>query len=192
VGQVLCGREPGPQYIMESIQDLNKWLRSYGLVSDGNPKYRLVHSESEYEKRFGDFEDRTPEGFLIRKIGEVREVLKYAYISPPTWILEQHHWNEANPELKAKFSYEPLWAFHDTKGDAIYPVRLALEHLLYLHTHKFKNPRKTEKSAYEEDQAKLRLTKIREREILDNNLPEMVSRLHDGSAVIVGDVKNGE
>ena len=167
---------------MESLEQLNKWLRSFGLALDGSPKFRIVHSEGQYEKRFGDFEDRTPEGFLIRRIGEVREVPKYPMVSPPTWVLERYLPNTNNPELKSNFSYEPLWVFHDINEQPVYPTRQAIQLLLSrVYADRIK---KTDKDHYEEDQAKLLKEKQEARDILDNKVPEMVSRLRQGTAIV--------
>lgn len=178
---------------METLQVLNNRLKStYGVTLDGNVKWRIVHSSEQYEDRLGDFWDRTPEGFLIRNVQEVRRVPKYPYIIPATWVLERYQVNDANPELKAKFSYEPLWVFWDVKNEPIYPSWESLSRLVYASMNAYKNPKKNDKILAEEAEAKLIKEKKEAREVLDNNVPELVANLASGSAITVPEIKSNE
>ena len=177
---------------MESLQKLNERLKTtYGLTLDGHVKWRVVHSEGQFEDRWGDFWDRTPEGFLIRNVQEVRHVPKYPMVFPATWILERYQVNADNPELKAKFSYEPFWVFHDREDKPIYPSWDALAALIHASMNAYKRPKKNDKILADEAAEKLVKEKKHEREILDNNLPELVANLASGSAITVPEINNG-
>ena len=110
---------------MYNIKALNKRLADhFGLFDDGQPNWRVVFSETEMEKRFGTYEDRTPSGLLIRVVKEVREVPKYRHYIKAKYILERliivpQEDKEGAPVTK--LSYEPLWVFEAHNGKMIEP-----------------------------------------------------------------------
>jgi len=96
--------------LREAIEDINKKLiNEYGYELDGRPKFRIVFSEDQYEKRWIDFTD---EGFpLLEK--EVREVPKYKQFIHQKYILERLVPIISETDLIEKMSYEPCWVFQD-------------------------------------------------------------------------------
>lgn len=98
--------------LVEPIERINEILsRQYGLHDDGRPRFRVVWSEDQLEKRLTT---HTKEGIELM-YPEVIERKKYQYIQD-RYILEQLSIvpeNDPNNDLTEKLSYEPLWTFQD-------------------------------------------------------------------------------
>jgi hypothetical protein len=102
-------------FVGESLEIINIRLADiYGTTLTELPKYRIVKADDQYEKRRGmyvDYLDGT--NIIIRKVIEVREVLKYPnslgyyilekWIPLPTIIGEIYNHN----------GYEQLWVFRN-------------------------------------------------------------------------------
>lgn len=107
---------------MESIESINNQLISlFGIDTvTGDPIWRVVWSEDQYEKRLMDVDDKGNE--LLQP--EVRLVPKYRQ-----WIIEKYVLErlvvipEVNREELAdkKISYEPIFPFRDKNGNALPP-----------------------------------------------------------------------
>ena len=120
-----------------------KLIEVYGLSLDGNPKYKLVWSENETEKR------RRTISSSGQVIEEVREVPKYSYVCE-RWILEVYVPTD-NDELTTKISYEPLWVFQDKNGNYLPPVWPAIEIIIQaMITREKKPPRSEKQDIYDE------------------------------------------
>lgn len=109
-----------------NIEALNKRLVDhFGRFSDGQPNWRVVFSDTEMEKRFGTYEDRTESGVLIRIVTEVREVPKYRHYIHGKYILERlvvvPQDNDKNGTPVTKLSYEPIWVFESVLGKSLKP-----------------------------------------------------------------------
>lgn len=107
---------------METIDTLNKRLVDhYGIDSDtGRPIFRIVWANDQTEKRMvGELDT----GILLL-YPEVREVKKYPYLKD-LYVLERL---VVVPDVNAhelptsKLSYEPLWAFRDSRDRFLYPI----------------------------------------------------------------------
>lgn len=142
---------------MESIEILNSRLTIYhGLdVNISKPTFRLVWSTNETEKRYGTFIKETEAGLYLGQETGVREVPKY-FMNPNCWVLEKLQANNNNPELDAKYSYEPMYIFRT----GLYPVWFAIEHIircweyaaLQKGTQKIEDDRELEKIASEREE----------------------------------------
>lgn len=107
-----------------SLEDINKWIADqYGRALDGQPNFRLIWTSNALEKRWGDFVDRTPSGMLIRKVTEVREVMKYPWI-PNRWGLEK----------LTPVGYELFYPFEDENRNPLPVIYEALELVLHFVT----------------------------------------------------------
>lgn len=110
--------------LAERIESINRQLvDTFGLESSVNlPMFRVVFSDDQREKRFGDYNDFTPSGLFIRSVRETREVPKYQWIKA-RFVLEQLTVvPEVNMvEINTKLSYEPLWVFENQSGDYLPP-----------------------------------------------------------------------
>ncbi len=122
----------------ESVTRINKQLESFfGKADDGRANWRVVWSDDQFEKRFGRFEDRTPEGLLIRVAEEVRTVPKYRQWIQSRWVLERL---TPVPEaqkaelIDVKLSYEPIYVCQTQFGDPLPPridaFKFMIENLL--------------------------------------------------------------
>ena len=98
--------------VPESIKRINYSLeKDYGQL-DNKPRWRVVWSWDQYETRYGDYEDRTPEGLLIRAVSEWRQVPKYKQYIGPCWMLERlEEIPSYAKEMAVQLSYEVKWAF---------------------------------------------------------------------------------
>lgn len=103
----------------ERLERLNTRLKTeYGYFQGSpSPNWRVVWSEDQFEKRYGTFEDRTPEGYLIRRVSEVREVPKYRQWVHNKYILERMMANFThNGEMITKMQYEPVYVFENPEN----------------------------------------------------------------------------
>jgi len=108
----------------------NKLIRIYGHCNiTDKPKYRVVRSEDQNEKRTGDYNTFYGDIFLRRERG-TRLIKKYWYL-PPCWILERVEPNLDRTNLIAeKFTYEPLFPFLDPDNKPVPLNWRAIELLL--------------------------------------------------------------
>lgn len=117
--------------LRESIESINeKLLTEYGTeLSCGNqPRFRVVFSEDQYEKRLTDFTD---EGFeLIHP--EVRLLPKYKQYIREKYILERliPVPEGVETDLLTKISYEPAWVFQDKHGNYLPPFFEGCKHVI--------------------------------------------------------------
>lgn len=102
------------------------------------PIYRIIWSD-EIEKRFSYFEDYVPgTNVLIRRVQEVRECKKYAFLDKPQYVLEKLFFNQHNTEIldnktlsPRTCTYEPMWCFgHEPNGRPRKPIWRAVELLM--------------------------------------------------------------
>ena len=100
--------------LREPIEEINKKLLEEFCTEFGNaPRFRVVFSEDQFEKRFTD---RTDEGFeLIHP--EVRLLPKYKQWIREKYILERLIPIVGETDLITKVSYEPAWVFQDKQGN---------------------------------------------------------------------------
>lgn len=103
--------------LAEPISRINYYLeRDFGRELDGLPRWRVVWSEDQIEKRIVD---TTDEGFqLLTPI--VKEVKKYQYIKE-RYILERLVPVVGQTDVAAQWSYEPAWAFQDRHRNYLPP-----------------------------------------------------------------------
>lgn len=104
--------------LRESIESINKrLLDEYGTEFSGSPKFRVVFSEDQFEKRWTNFTD---EGFELLQ-PEVRELPKYRQHIKAKYILERLIPIVGETDLVSKISYEPAWVFQDKNGNYLPP-----------------------------------------------------------------------
>ncbi len=92
-------------------------IREFGFLID-KPKFRIVWTADQREKRFGEYTDWDGD-ILIRRVTEVRDTEKYPYVKPPWWMLERRMESLSDPSIKDWNGYEPLYLFRqfDEKGN---------------------------------------------------------------------------
>lgn len=111
----------------EKIEWINQQLIShFGIDSDGGGAiWRVVFSDDQIEKRFGEFTDFTEGGLFIRTVKETREVPKYRQWVQQKFILERL---VIVPDINmielptTKKSYEPIWVFQDKNDNYLPPL----------------------------------------------------------------------
>jgi len=104
--------------LRESIESINeKLLSMYGTNFGKSPKFRVIFSEDQYEKRLTDYSD---EGFQLI-FPEVRLLPKYKQWVREKYILERLIPVIGETDLVTKVSYEPLWVFQDKNGSYLPP-----------------------------------------------------------------------
>jgi hypothetical protein len=110
----------------EAIESLNRQLVDlYGIDTiTGQPIWRIVWSEDQFEHRHGTYDDYTPGGLYIRTVTEVRYVPKYSQWIVCKYVLERL---VVIPEVNAgdlpatKLSYEPIYPFQTNSGQYLPP-----------------------------------------------------------------------
>lgn len=129
---------------MEDVTILNERLKEYyGIDTASNkPMWRIVWSDDQFEKRFGEYEDRTANGLFIRRVREVREVPKYRQWIKSKWVLENL---VAIPVVNlidlpaSKTSYEPIFVYENAKGERLPPIwsvtKIVIDSVLFATNH---------------------------------------------------------
>jgi len=102
--------------------DINeKLFRLYGREQlTDKVKYRLVRSEEQTEKRYGNYDLYTQEGgiYLGNRTG-LQEIKKYWYMKA-CWLLERVEANKNRDDLiHEKYTYEPIFPFLDAKDNPL-------------------------------------------------------------------------
>lgn len=104
--------------LTETLETINeKLLKEYGREFNGWPKFRLVFSEDQYEKRWTQ---HSREGLELT-YPEVRELPKYKQYIHEKYILERLVPVPEGSDLIEKISYEPAWVFMDKNGNYLPP-----------------------------------------------------------------------
>jgi hypothetical protein len=117
--------------IVDSKEFINeKLIADFGLegLASDKPRFRLVWSDDEFEKRWTKF---TAEGFeLVHP--EVKLLPKYRQYIQGRYILERLVPVVGETDLVEKVSYEPLWVFQTgfKTGHQYLPPRYDLCHFL--------------------------------------------------------------
>jgi hypothetical protein len=169
---------------MGDIARINKQIvTKYGTILDGRPRFRVVWSSDQLEKRRGEFSDWYGH-ILIRTVEETREVLKYPGPDDrDRWIVESiifQPW----PDLPESTNghYEPLWTFRTAEGKYLKPnwnaVDFLLNSLLF-------GVKKTISDRVEEDRKKFAEEVMFFKEFFDNKAPYIATMLKEGHAITV-------
>ena len=113
--------------LREPIEEINKKLiQEFGYELTGQPRFRVVFSEDQYEKRWTDFTD---DGFELLT-PEVRLLPKYKQWVRAKYILERLVPVVGETDLVTKVSYEPAWVFQDKHGNYLPPFFEGCKHII--------------------------------------------------------------
>lgn len=113
--------------LREPIEEINKkLLENFGTEFGQSPRFRVVFSEDQYEKRMTD---TTDEGFELL-YPEVRELPKYKQWIHAKYILERLIPVHGETDLVTKVSYEPAWVFQDKHGNYLPPFYEGCVHII--------------------------------------------------------------
>lgn len=105
--------------LIETPESINERLLSeFGKEFNGWPKYRLVFSDDQFEKRWTQ---HSRDGFELLH-PEVRELPKYRQFIHQKYILERLVPVPNGSDLVEKISYEPAWVFMDKDGNYLPPI----------------------------------------------------------------------
>lgn len=116
----------------ETIVSINEKLaREFGYIDGRLPKYRVVFSDDEKEKRKVQ---HTPEGIELL-YPQVVEKYKYRHYIQGKYILEKFSPIMGETDLIEKYSYEPLWVFRDKDGNYLppkfWPCKFLIEYMYH-------------------------------------------------------------
>jgi hypothetical protein len=114
----------------ENLETVNLFLRdNYGIdTDDGEPIWRIVFSDDQFEKRMMP----TTDSGVALLVPEVRTVPKYPHVRG-LFVLEQR---QLVPEQNitelagALKSYEPRWVFRDEQDNPVRPTILACQFII--------------------------------------------------------------
>lgn len=179
---------------MESLTIINKRLETrYGRdVAENLPKFRVVWSEDETEKRHGTYNKISPSGLYLGTETGTVEIKKYWYLAP-CWVLEKLERipdRKTHDEVQASYTYEPIMVFL-TKDDQLLPLRwrpieLAIQSWLNAE----KGVQKTEEDFRQEQEAQL---KKEEQAVMDSfDASEVADALSYGEGIVVPSTYQGD
>lgn len=121
------------------VDSINETLKREFRVLDGRPIFRVVWSDDQLEVRKGKFSDWYG-SILVREYTAVRQVKKYWYITPPTWVIEKLVFIANQTVLKEQVeelvectngSYEPVYVFSDKNGQPLELNREVVDFVVY-------------------------------------------------------------
>lgn len=110
----------------EEVKTINQRLIDhYGLFENGQPRYRVVWSDDEIEKRLTNF---TAEGFelpysIVREVPKYRQYIQHKFVLEGLVGVPEYQQEEA----LNKISYEPLWVFQDANNNPLPPKWQVIE-----------------------------------------------------------------
>lgn len=87
----------------------------------GQPKYRLVRSEIQTEKRYGSYDILTQDTGIWLGVKQGLVTIKKYWYMKDCWLLERVEPNTSRSNLYDKWTYEPLYPFLD-KDDKPLPL----------------------------------------------------------------------
>jgi hypothetical protein len=115
---------------MLSLDSINReLLERYGRSNTGPPNFRIVFSDTQTEKRFGEFDVHFGKIFL-RTEKAVREVPKYPY-AKGRYILEKYVYAFPPSEVMDYNFYEPVFVFESASGQPLEPEMWAIDKLIH-------------------------------------------------------------
>jgi hypothetical protein len=171
--------------LRETIEYINqKLIDEYGyeLNAGGLPKFRVVFSDDQFEKRLTEYTD---EGFQLLQ-PEVRLLPKYKQWIHAKYILERIIPIVGETDLTTKVSYEPAWVFQDKNGNYLPPFFEGCKHVIESLMSKIQGAntftRYKDKNVSPEER-KIALEKV-ENELFGNET-DLTDNLHSGSAIVV-------
>jgi hypothetical protein len=166
------------------VENTNKQIaRLFGRDLMGRPHFQVVWSNDQFETRYGEFEIFHGAIFLRSEWG-VKVVKKYTYIED-RWVLERLFTNDHRlTNIKANFTYEPLFVFEDSVGNYLEPVYRAV--YLLVQTALYGSKQKLRESDMEDRERKeFENDKNFIYEYLSNESPYTATMLHNREAVVV-------
>ncbi len=173
--------------LRESIESINeKLLIEFGTEFGDTPRFRVVFSEDQYEKRWTEFTD---EGFELLH-PEVRLLPKYKQFIREKYILERLVPVVGETDLLTKISYEPAWVFQDKNGNYLPPFfegcRYVIDSMYQAIGRANTFTKYKDKNVSAEERA-AELKKVEDQ--LFGNETDMTDALHYGSGVTVSSDK---
>ncbi len=113
--------------LRETIEGINKkLLEEFGTEFGSAPRFRVVFSDDQFEKRWTNYTD---DGFeLIHP--EVRELPKYRQWIRAKYLLERLIPVTGETDLLNKISYECLWVFEDKNHNYLPPFFAGCKHVI--------------------------------------------------------------
>lgn len=120
--------------LAESIETINRQLSdNFGVDTvTGRPIWRVSWADDQFENRFDEYTDYSPEGVYLRTVKEVRNVPKYPWLKG-LYVLERL---VLVPEVNqvqlptVKQSYEPMFPFMTNKFQYAPPTILACRFII--------------------------------------------------------------
>jgi hypothetical protein len=105
--------------LREPIEEINRKLAlEFGRdVLSNMPRFRVVFSEDQFEKRLTDYSDSG----LFLTTPQVRLLPKYKQWITAKYILERYVEVQGETDLVERHSYEPAWVFQDKLGRYLPP-----------------------------------------------------------------------
>jgi len=172
----------------EDINVINRRLiEFYGKdVSTSLPRFRIVWSSSQYEKRINSmgFDIYSESGIFLRTEFGTHEVEKYQN-NPDMWVLEQLVLAVGQEMLTENYSYEPRW-FFGASGSSPNPVWRAVK--LLVDTIIFcREKREIINSSSADELERQRLAKEKElfKDMIQDESPYLPGAIKAGYAIVV-------
>lgn len=188
--KVLRGKySPSTFNNMSILNKTNKMLEQYGHNIKGNPIFRVVWSDDQFENRKGQYNEFSGEIFLRTYIG-VKRVKKYPTIKG-RWVFEKWLYGITHPDLpdNKDGSYECIYIFQTNEGKPL-PLDLDIVQFIAKGLSEYVDKSKNKQIIEDQLTKKEKELDTKEELVLEDASPLMASNLHTGRAVTVLENKN--
>lgn len=173
--------------ITENIKFINKKLKDvYGIdIAVSQPRFRVVWTSDQYEirKNSSGFDIYSEGGIFLRTEFGPHEVEKYPFF-PEKWVLEQLNDSTGNPEIQARWSYEPKWIFGAANSDPT-PLWKACDLLVKLVLFVQDRPKQSPSDVLDLEEKRMAAEKELFKTMMRNDSEPLVSKMVAGEAVSV-------
>lgn len=172
---------------MDAYSINKKLLRLHGRdVTHNLPKFRVVRSETQIEKRHGNYNVFYGDIFIRNETG-TRETIKYHYLKP-CWILEKLCVINTIKDylvIKQAYTYEPLHTFLDKDDNPLPLVWRVVEFVIGNYLKAERRVQRTELDDLADEAKKQKKEEDRVKEILFGNDTNVSSALEYKEGIVV-------
>ena len=172
-----------------TLDEFNVFLLDHYGRSNDFPRFRIVFSDTQLEKRIF-YDDAYLYGIYLGTTNKrIEEVRKYPFIRS-RYVFEKHYPTDAEELVDKEGNYEPIYVFEDDQGN---PLPLDLDIIQFIAKALLERVEKKTPGQLEEEKKKEMDRQVAlEYEMLDNKSPYIATMINNGEAVFIDSKKRFE